>query len=81
MLFCKHRCTVAGNPGGAGGPWFFLANSFLRVVLGVVRKSGGSPFIAFLCGSFSKIFIGGTSGAPLSPPPPCASMYVSYVSS
>jgi len=34
----------------------------LRGVLGVVRKPGEVVlcFIAFLCGSFSKIFIGGT---------------------
>jgi hypothetical protein len=53
-----HRCTVVGNPGG--GPWFFWQIPF-REVLGVGRKSGGeSCFISFLCGNFSKIFIGGT---------------------
>ncbi len=54
----EHRCTVVGNPGG-GGPWFFR-QILLRGVLGVVRKSGFFFFIALLCGSFSKIFIGGT---------------------
>ncbi len=55
-----------------GGPWFFW-QILLRGILGVVRKSGGSCFIAFLCGSFSKIFIVGTLAAP-PPPPPCLSM-------
>ncbi len=57
-----------------GGPCF-LWQILLRGVLGVVRKSGGeSCFIAFLCGSFSKIFIGGTLGAPS--PPPCVILCV-----
>jgi hypothetical protein len=44
------------------GRWslgFFLAN-FFEGVLEVARKSGGGGVIAFLCGSFLKIFIGGT---------------------
>jgi hypothetical protein len=57
-MYLMHRCTVVGNPGGwvLGIFWQML----LRGVLGVVRKSGGVVFIAFLCGSFTKIFIGGT---------------------
>ncbi len=55
----NHRCTVAGNPGW--GVLGFFWQILLRGVLGVVRKSGGgSRFVAFLCGTFSKIFIGGT---------------------
>ncbi len=57
--------------GPHGGPWVFLANSFDEGTWGCEKiRGGGSCFIAFLCGSFSKIFIGGTRGAPL-PPPPC----------
>ncbi len=63
-----HRCTVVGNPGGVLG---FFWQILLRGVLRVVRKSGwGSCYIAFLYRSFSKIFIGGTWGAPLPPLPP-----------
>jgi hypothetical protein len=48
----------------------FFWQILLRGVLGFVRKSGGSCFIAFLCGSFSKIFIGVHEVPPLSPSPP-----------
>ena len=69
-----HSCTVVGNPGG--GPWGFLANSFEGGTWGCEKIRGGSCFISFLCGNFSKIFIGGTWGAPPPPIPPplCAPM-------
>jgi hypothetical protein len=71
-----HRCTVVGNPGGVLGVFWQI---LLRVVLGVVRKSGrwgrGSCFIAFLCGSLLKIFIG-VHEVPPSPHPVC--IYVDY---
>jgi hypothetical protein len=55
-----HRCTVVGNPRG-GGVFGDFWQILLRGVLGVCEKiREGSGFIAFLCGSFSKIFIGGT---------------------
>ncbi len=53
-----HRYTVVENPGE--GVLGFFWQILLRGVIGVVRKSGGSCFIGSLCGSFSKIFIGGT---------------------
>jgi hypothetical protein len=73
-----HWCTVVGNPGGAGS-WVFW-QILLRGVLGIVRKSvgGGVVFISFLCGSFQKIFIGGTWGAPPPAPSLCASMATSF---
>ena len=54
-----------------GGPWVFLANSFEGGTWGCEKIREGLCFIAFLCGSFSKIFIGGTWGAPPPPSPPC----------
>ncbi len=56
---------------GGGGPWIFW-QILLRGVLGVVRKSVGVVFIAFLCGSFTKSLKGVHEGPP--PPPLCASM-------
>ena len=61
----KHRCTVVENPGG--GSSGFFGKFFWGGYLGLWENQGGSCFIAFLCGSFSKIFIGGTWGAPLLP--------------
>jgi hypothetical protein len=68
LIYGNRRCTVVRNPGGS---LVFLANSFEGGTWGCEKiRGGGSCFIAFLCGSFSKIFIGGTWGAPLPPLPP-----------
>jgi hypothetical protein len=67
--------------GGGWGPWVFLADSFEGGTWGCEKTRGeGAGFIAFLCGSFTKIFIGGTWGAPrpphpFPPPPPCVHLY------
>ncbi len=55
----SHRCTVVGNRGGR------VLGFFWQILLrggtwGCMKIKGGSCFIAFLCGSFSKIFIRGT---------------------
>ncbi len=58
-----------------GGSLFFLTSSFEGGTWGCEKIRGGACFIAFLCGSFSKIFIGGTWGVPLNPPPPPVCIY------
>ena len=61
---------------GGRGVLVFFDKFFWGGYLGLwENQGGGACFIAFLCGSFSKIFIGGTWGVPLNPPPPPVCIY------
>jgi hypothetical protein len=62
-----------------GGVLVFFGKFFWGRYLGLWEKQGGSCFIAFLCGRFSKIFIGGTWGAPPLSPPPCVHLWVPQI--
>ncbi len=50
----KHRCTVVGNPGGGGGPWAFLANSFEGGTWGCEKIRGGYVLLHFYVKVFQK---------------------------